>query len=35
MTDAELADYLSENGYPEHICRAGRTGLLARWGPVR
>ena len=32
MTDAELADYLSENGYPEHICRAGRTGLLARWG---
>lgn len=31
MTDAELADYLRENGYPEHICQAGRTGLLARW----
>jgi len=31
MTDAELADYLRENGYPEHVCRAGRDGLLARW----
>ena len=31
MSDRELADYLRENGYPEHICRAGRAGLLARW----
>lgn len=31
MTDAQLADYLRENGYPEHIVRAGRAGLLARW----
>jgi len=31
MTDQELADYLRENGYPEHVCRAGRAGLLARW----
>src|SRR5215813_10789707 len=31
MTDAELAEYLRENGYPEHICRAGRAGLLAKW----
>ena len=31
MTDPELAEYLRENGYPEHISRAGRTGLLAKW----
>jgi len=31
MTDAALAEYLSENGYPEHIRRAGRAGLLSRW----
>jgi hypothetical protein len=31
MTDTELAEYLRENGYPEHISRAGRAGLLARW----
>src|SRR5438445_758944 len=31
MTDAELVEYLRENGYPEHICRAGRAGLLAKW----
>ena len=31
MTDNELADYLRENGHPEHVWRAGRTGLLARW----
>ena len=31
MTDQELAEYLRENGYPEHISRAGRAGLLARW----
>ena len=31
MTDLELEHYLRENGYPEHICRAGRTGLVALW----
>jgi len=31
MTDAQLRDYLSENGYPEHIVREGREGLLRRW----
>ena len=31
MTDAQLGEYLRENGYPEHIIRAGRAGLLARW----
>ena len=31
MTDRELAEYLQENGYPEHIARAGRAGLLAQW----
>ena len=32
MTDEEMADYLRENGYPEHVVRAGRAGLIARWG---
>jgi len=31
MTDPELVEYLRENGYPQHICSAGRTGLLAKW----
>jgi len=31
MTDLELALYLQENGYPEHLWNAGRTGLLAKW----
>ena len=31
MTDAELANYLRDNGYPEHIARAGRAGLIDRW----
>ena len=31
MTDQEMADYLRQNGYPEHIVRAGRTGLMERW----
>lgn len=31
MTDAEMTDYLRENGYPEHVVRAGRTGLIERW----
>ena len=32
MTDEEMAAYLRENGYPEHIVRAGRAGLVERWG---
>jgi hypothetical protein len=31
MTDLELQDYLSSNGYPEHIVREGRAGLLRQW----
>jgi hypothetical protein len=31
MTDLELEHYLRENGYPEHICRAGRQGLVTLW----
>jgi hypothetical protein len=31
MTDQEMAAYLRENGYPEHVIRAGRAGLIERW----
>jgi hypothetical protein len=31
MTDAEIVDYLEDNGYPPHIVRAGRKGLIERW----
>jgi hypothetical protein len=31
MNDHEMAGYLRENGYPEHIIRAGRAGLIERW----
>src|SRR5260370_35686318 len=31
MTDQEMIDYLRENGYPEHIIRAGPAGLIERW----
>lgn len=31
MTDEEMAAYLRENGYPEHVVRAGRAGLIERW----
>jgi hypothetical protein len=31
MTDRELEEYLGQNGYPEHVSRGGRAGLLARW----
>jgi hypothetical protein len=31
MTDDEMSAYLRENGYPEHIIRAGREGLIERW----
>jgi len=32
MTDEEMNTYLRDNGYPEHIVRAGRAGLIERWG---
>jgi len=32
MTDEEMAVYLRENGYPEHVVRAGRAGLIDGWG---
>jgi hypothetical protein len=31
MTDGEIAGYLEDNGYPPHIVRAGRQGLIERW----
>ena len=31
MTDEEVAEYLRESGYPEHVIRAGRVGLVDRW----
>jgi hypothetical protein len=31
MTDTEIADYLEDNGYPPHIVRGGREGLIRRW----
>jgi len=26
-----MAAYLRDNGYPEHVVRAGRAGLIERW----
>ncbi len=31
MTNADLENYLRDNGYPEHIVREGRAGLIAQW----
>jgi hypothetical protein len=31
MTDAQVRHYLSDNGYPEHVVREGRAGLVRRW----
>ncbi len=31
MTDDEVRSYLEQNGYPEHLVRGGRAGLLRRW----
>jgi hypothetical protein len=31
MTDDQLVTYLDDNGYPEHIVRSGRRGLIDRW----
>ncbi len=31
MTDDQIAEYLRTNGYPDHLVRGGRTGLIERW----
>lgn len=31
MTDEEIQQYLRDNGYPEHLVRGGRAGLVRRW----
>jgi hypothetical protein len=31
MTDERVREYLRENGYPDHIVRGGRQGLINRW----
>ena len=31
MNHAEMISYLRENGYPEHVVKAGRRGLVDRW----
>ena len=31
MNDAEMISYLRENGYPEHVVKGGRRGLVDRW----
>jgi hypothetical protein len=31
MNNTEIQEYLRDNGYPEHIVREGRDGLLRRW----
>ena len=31
MSEAEIVDYLRDNGYPEHIVRGGGAGLARRW----
>ncbi|MGA8599571.1 MAG: hypothetical protein WB676_33025 [Bryobacteraceae bacterium] len=31
MSDDEIVCYLEDNGYPEHIVRGGRSGLIRRW----
>jgi hypothetical protein len=31
VTDLEVQAYLRENGYPEHLVRDGRAGLVRRW----
>ncbi len=31
MTDGEIQAYLRDNGYPEHIVRGGRAGLVRQW----
>ena len=32
MTEAEVKEFLKENGYPEHLVKGGKQGLLEQWG---
>jgi hypothetical protein len=31
MTEEEIRDYLSDNGYPEYLVQRGGPGLVVRW----
>lgn len=31
MTEAEIVQYLEDNGYPEHVRRGGSAGLIVRY----
>lgn len=31
MTDAEIQQYLADNGYPRHVVEGGRAGLIQRY----
>jgi len=31
VSDDEIVEYLRANGYPEHLVRGGRDGLIERW----
>lgn len=31
MTDSEIQRWLKENGYPEHVWKGGRAGLIQGW----
>jgi hypothetical protein len=31
VNDTQIRDYLRDNGYPEHIVKGGREGLVRRW----
>jgi hypothetical protein len=31
LTDEEIVNYLSDNGYPQHVVTAGRAGLVERY----
>jgi hypothetical protein len=31
VTDAEVKEFLKESGYPEHIVKGGRKGLIEQW----
>jgi hypothetical protein len=31
MNDKEVKEYLKANGYPEHVVKGGRKGLVERW----
>jgi hypothetical protein len=31
MTDQEVSQYLADNGYPDHVVRAGKAGLIRKY----